>query len=128
MRKRRSTGVPPVPGVCTFCSHREISADNSPRPLAGEGDRAAVDEGSAELAGGEQPLTPGSAVPSPLGEGCYQRLADREPECTNSRHGRPARAHGQDGRATKDAVGLLSGLEAPLHTKRGHTAYGNNKI
>src|SRR6516162_3462848 len=61
-----------VPGVGTFRSYGEISVDNSPRPLAGEGDRDAVGEGLADLAGRKQPLTPGCAVPSPLGAGRYQ--------------------------------------------------------
>jgi hypothetical protein len=44
---------------------------NSPRPLAGEGGprRGGVGEGFADFARRKQPLTPGFAVPSPLGEG-----------------------------------------------------------
>jgi len=40
--------------------------------LRERGDREAVGEGSADGDGRKQPLTPGFAVPSPLGEGCYQ--------------------------------------------------------
>ena len=37
--------------------------------LRERGDREAVGEGFADLARSKQPLTPGFAVPSPLGEG-----------------------------------------------------------
>ncbi len=40
--------------------------------LRERGDREAVGEGFAAYTGRKQPLTPGFAVPSPLGEGCYQ--------------------------------------------------------
>ena len=46
--------------------------------LRERGDRKAMGEGSAEGDGREQPLTPGFAVPSPLGEGCYQVRRSRE--------------------------------------------------
>ncbi len=58
--------APPFPGVSTFRSGREISVDDSPRTLAGEGDRKAVGEGFSDGARRKQPLTPGFAVPSPL--------------------------------------------------------------
>ena len=40
--------------------------------LRERGDRAAVGEGFGILNAKKQPLTPGFAVPSPLGEGSYQ--------------------------------------------------------
>jgi len=40
--------------------------------------REAVGEGFADRDGRKQPLTPGFAVPSPLGEGCYQVKHCRE--------------------------------------------------
>src|SRR6516165_4300546 len=60
------------PGVCTFWSGGEISVDNSPRPLAGKGGPRSVGEGLADFGRRKQPLTPGFAVPSPLGGGRYQ--------------------------------------------------------
>src|SRR5262249_48265191 len=62
-----------------------ISADNSPWPLAGEGNPLQrVGEGSADLARRKQPLTPGFAVHSPLGEGRYQRRIRYESKCRKS--------------------------------------------
>ena len=56
----------------TFWSDGDKSVDNSPHPRAGErGDREAVGEGFVDWRE-KQPLTPGFAVPSPLGEGRYQ--------------------------------------------------------
>ena len=46
--------------------------------LRERGDREAVGEGFADRDGRKQPLTPGFAVPSPLGEGCYQARRSRE--------------------------------------------------
>ena len=43
--------------------------------LRERGDREAVGEGFADLERRKQPLTPGFAVPSPLGEGRYQTAA-----------------------------------------------------
>ena len=40
--------------------------------LRERGDREAVGEGLADFGRRKQPLTPGFAVPSPLGEGRYQ--------------------------------------------------------
>ena len=40
--------------------------------LRERGDREAVGEGLADSKGTKQPLSPGFAVPSPLGEGRYQ--------------------------------------------------------
>jgi len=52
----------------------EISVDNSPRPPRRQrGDPACgMGEGFADFARRKQPLTPGFAAPSPLGEGRYQ--------------------------------------------------------
>ena len=57
--------------------------------LRERGDRAAVGEGSGDFGRRKQPLTPGFAVPSPLGEGCYQL----RPHCESATHG--ARVAGQ---------------------------------
>jgi len=46
--------------------------------LRERGDREAVGEGIADGDGRKQPLTPGFAVPSPLGEGCYQVRRSRQ--------------------------------------------------
>ena len=53
--------------------------------LRERGDREAVGEGFAGFARRKQPLTPGFAVPSPPGEGCYPLPSRRESKCTNSR-------------------------------------------
>ena len=73
-------------GVCIFWSDDEISFDNSPHPLAGVGGDPAcgMGEGFADLARRKQPLTPGFAVPSPLGEGRYQLRRCCESKCRNS--------------------------------------------
>jgi len=52
--------------------------------LRERGDREAVGEGFAGFARRTQPLTPGFAVPSPLGEGRYQLRSRGESKCTNS--------------------------------------------
>jgi len=46
--------------------------------LRERGDREAVGEGLADGDARKQPLTPGFALPSPLGEGCYQVRRSRE--------------------------------------------------
>jgi hypothetical protein len=53
--------------------------------LRERGDREAVGEGFAHFARRKQPLTPGFAVPSPLGEGRYQLRPRCESKCRNSR-------------------------------------------
>jgi hypothetical protein len=53
--------------------------------LRERGDREAVGEGFVAYTRRKQPLTPGFAVPSPLGEGCYQ-LRTRC-ECKVSKNG-----------------------------------------
>ena len=49
--------------------------------LRERGDREAVGEGFADLERRKQPLTPGFAVPSPLGEGRYQPRPHCECKC-----------------------------------------------
>jgi len=49
--------------------------------------REAVGEGFADLPLSKQPLTPGFAVPSPLGEGRYQLRPRWVSKCRNSRGG-----------------------------------------
>jgi hypothetical protein len=68
--------------------------------LRERGDREAVGEGFADFAPRKQPLTPGFAVPSPPGEGCYQLWPRCEPKCRNSR-GRacPTPTHSPDPKA-----------------------------
>ena len=72
---RRKGGVltPPLEFVHLGLSAK-ISVDHSPRPLAGEGGPVSrrVGEGVVDGAQRKQPLTPGFAGPSPLGEGRYQ--------------------------------------------------------
>jgi hypothetical protein len=46
-----------------------------------------VGEEFADFARRKQPLTPGCAVPAPLGEGRYQMRPRRESKCRNSRGG-----------------------------------------
>jgi len=53
--------------------------------LRERGDREAVGEGFADLPRSKQALTPGFAVPSPLGEGRYQLRPRCESKCRNSR-------------------------------------------
>ena len=94
-------------------------------------------EGVADLARREQPLTPGFALPSPLGEGFYQVRAGCKSKCGNSSRrprglrqpnlshlpwrsitllvtihvwAQPAYAHVQKG----EAIGFLSGLHHPI--------------
>ena len=58
--------------------------------LRERGDREAVGKGFTDFGRRKQPLTPGFAVPSHLGEGRYQLRARCESKCTNSRGGASA--------------------------------------
>jgi len=53
--------------------------------LRERGDREAVGEGVVDCAPRKQPLTPGFAGPSPLGEGRYQLRCQVNPNVENSR-------------------------------------------
>jgi len=74
------------PGVSTLSLTAECQLTTALARLR-EGGRDAVGEGFA-VAGRKQPLTPGFAVPSPLGEGGYQLSSPvsspGESKCTNS--------------------------------------------
>jgi hypothetical protein len=55
-----------------FGSMKKYRFTTSVARLREKGNREAVCEGFADFAPGKEPLTPGCAVPSPLGEGRYQ--------------------------------------------------------
>ena len=65
-------GFSPVARVCTFAFTARPQLITALARLRERGDREAVGEGFAAYTRRQQPLTPGFAVPSPLGEGCYQ--------------------------------------------------------
>jgi hypothetical protein len=65
-----------------------MSVDNSPRPLAGAGDPPRrVGEGFADFAPRIEPVNPGSAVLSTLGEDRCRLQHRSESKCKNSRTG-----------------------------------------
>src|SRR5215469_7619349 len=80
----------------------------------------------ADFAPRKQPLTPGSVVPSPLGEGRYQLRSRCESKCRNSRVRQAVPLHpswvliGIRNRSQKETRGRLSSLTPARHLSTPH--------